>query len=388
MRIAGGSLVVLLVVSGSCGDADPAPIQDTSGASEADSTANATAASTAADTAATSSTPPASTSVADTTAAAGDTAAGSTAAPADSSSGAGSSSGGSTDTGKMPVGEPNGIHFVAFGDTGEGNEAQQLVANAAEQVCDERGCELALLLGDNFYDTGVTSVTDTQFTDKFETVYEGFDIPFYIVLGNHDYGTLANDWARGEFQIQYTSYSDKWVMPDFWYTFSSDSGGTQFFAFDTARMMWGHDVDVQRNWLEGEMQASTADWKIAFAHHPYLSNGQHGNAGTYEGIPGIPFLSGVEIQEYIDDFICGQAQIYISGHDHNRQVFDPVCGTYFFVSGASAKTSGFEYHQDNPTQWDDDTREGFLWVGIEGTELTSAFYDLDGNLDHEMSFEL
>lgn len=300
-----------------------------------------------------------------------------------------SSGDGSDTTGAPSTGEPGTVRFLGFGDQGEGNEAQQMVANAAEVVCAERGCDFALLLGDNFYDTGVTSGMDQQFVDKFETPYEGLDMPFYVVLGNHDYGQLANDWMRGNYQIEYTQYSDKWVMPHFWYTFSSESGGTQFFLFDTARMMWNHDVGDQREWMTNELAASTAPWKIAVAHHPYLSNGRHGNAGSYEGIPGLPIVSGMEVKEFIDDFVCGQAQVYISGHDHNRQMFDPVCGTYFFVSGASSKTSDFEFRDDNrTTRWGDDTREGFLWMQITGEEMTAAFYDFDGNLDHELTATL
>lgn len=320
--------------------------------------------------------------------------------PGTGNQGSGNASGGSTaavdssgegegegSSGGEVVGEP-GVRFVAFGDQGEGNEAQQLVANAAEVVCEERGCDFALLLGDNIYDVGVTSEMDQQFIDKFETIYEGLDMRFYVVLGNHDYGQLANDWIRGNYQVEYTQFSDKWYLPHYWYTFSSESGATQFFAFDTARMMWNHDVGDQREWLANELLASTAQWKIAFAHHPYISNGEHGNAGNYEGFGWLPFLNGEHVQEVIEDIVCGQAQVYISGHDHNRQVFDPVCGTHFFVSGASSKVEDFVFREDNPTQWGDDTREGFLWVEVEGTDLVAAFYDLDGNLDHEMSASL
>lgn len=298
------------------------------------------------------------------------------------------SSAGSESSGGEPMGEPGVVRFVAFGDQGEGNEAQFMVGAAAEVVCADRGCDFALLLGDNFYDEGVTSAMDQQFIDKFEAPYEGLDMRFYVVLGNHDYGTLANDWARGNYQVEYTQFSEKWYLPHFWYTFSSESGGTQFFMFDTARMMWNHDVGDQRQWLAAEMLASTAPWKIAVAHHPYISNGDHGNAGNYEGLDFLPFINGEEVKNVIDDFVCGQAQVYISGHDHNRQVFDPVCGTYFFVSGASAKTDAFVFRDENPTQWGDDTREGFLWVEIAGTDMTAAFYDLDGNLDHEMTASL
>jgi tartrate-resistant acid phosphatase type 5 len=295
---------------------------------------------------------------------------------------------GGSGSGGDPGGEPGVVRFVAFGDSGEGNEAQQLVANAAEVVCADRGCDFALLLGDNFYNTGVTSTMDQQFIDKFETIYDGLDMRFYVVLGNHDYGTLANDWARGTYQVEYTQQSDKWYLPHYWYTFSSESGATQFFAFDTARMMWNHDVDEQRQWLASELVGSSAAWKVAFAHHPYISNGLHGNAGNYQGFSWLPFVSGAEVKGVFEDLICGQAHIYISGHDHNRQVFDPVCGTYFLVTGASSKTEDFVFREENPTQWGDDTREGFLWVEIQGPDLIAAFYDLDGNLDHELTASL
>ncbi len=321
--------------------------------------------------------------------------------PAGSSQGSGSQDGGSEpvttapgssgapdSTGGEPIGEPGVVRFVAFGDQGEGNEAQQMVANAAEIVCADRGCDFALLLGDNFYDVGVTSEADPQFADKFETIYEGLDMQFYVVLGNHDYGQLGNEWVRGDYQVGYTQLSDKWYLPHYWYTFSSESGATQFFAFDTQRMMWNHDVDEQRQWLANELLGSTAAWKIAFAHHPYISSGHHGNAGNYEGLSWLPFVNGEHVKEVMEDFICDHAQIYISGHDHDREVFDPVCGTHFFISGASSKVEDFEFREDNPIQWGDDTREGFLWMEVQGIDVTAAFYDLDGNLDHEMTASL
>ena len=280
------------------------------------------------------------------------------------------------------------LRFIALGDSGEGNENQLAVARAAEIVCAERGCDFAMLLGDNFYDVGVSSVQDVQFVDKFETVYDGLDMPFYIVLGNHDYGPLALDWPLGDYQVDYGKVNDKWVMPDFWYTFTSSSGSTQFFAMDTPRIMFNHQLEEQRAWMKDEVAASSAPWKIGFAHHPYLSNGQHGNAGNYEGLQSLTIVNGTYVKRFVDDLVCGKVQVYISGHDHNRQVFDPVCGTYFLVSGAASKTTGFVNRDDNPPSWGDDQRPGFVWAEIEDDVFTAAFYDLDANLDHEMSFTL
>lgn len=362
----GGIAGALAVVLASCGEPSPLPDQEGSGSADSGSTADDAAGSESGSTQGSAS--------------AGQTGSGATASSVDSS-------GGSDTTGET-MGEPGVVRFAAFGDQGEGNDAQFMVAAAAEVVCADRGCDFSLLLGDNFYDSGVTSAMDQQFIDKFEAPYEGLDMPFYVVLGNHDYGLLANDWDRGNYQVEYTNYSEKWVLPYFWYTFSSDSGATQFFMFDTARMMWNHDVDDQRQWLANELLASPAAWKIAVAHHPYISNGKHGNAGNFDGLGWLPFSSGKEVKDVIEDLVCGQAHVYISGHDHNRQVFDPVCGTYFLVAGASSKTEDFVFREDNPTAWGDDTREGFLWVQIAGEELTAAFYDLDGNLDHELTVGL
>lgn len=290
------------------------------------------------------------------------------------------------DTGSPGKGESGVVRFLAFGDTGEGNEAQQMVANAAEIVCADQGCDFAMLLGDNFYDTGVTSVDDPQFATKFEQIYDGLDIPFYVILGNHDYGALANDWDRGQYQVDYALVNPKWVMPHFWYTFSSRSGDTQFFAMDTQRIMFDYETDVQAAWLDEQLAASTASWKIGMAHHPYISNGSHGNAGNYEGLSALPVIAGAVIKDFVDARVCGTMDVYFSGHDHNRQAFDPVCGTYFIVSGASAKVSDFEFRDENPTEWGDDQREGFVWAEITGNDFTAQFYDLDGNLDHEQSF--
>jgi hypothetical protein len=340
-----------------------------------DSGTDASSSSTASAAAETSVTPPATSATTD----AGGS--GTTAPPADSSGGDGSSSGGPSSDGESGV-----VRFIALGDSGEGNDAQQFVANAAEVVCEADGCDFALLLGDNFYDTGVTAVDDPQFITKFEQIYSQLGIPFYVVLGNHDYGTLSNDWPRGQYQVDYSNVNPNWILPDFWYSFSSPSGDTQFFAMDTQRMMWDHQTDEQWAWYDEQMAASTASWKVVVAHHPYISNGQHGNAGNFEGLPLLDFVSGAVVKDFVDTRVCGQADVYFSGHDHNRQAFDPVCGTYFIVSGAAAKVSDFVYRDDNPTQWGNDQAEGFVWVEITGQDFTARFYDFTGALDYEQSF--
>ncbi len=282
----------------------------------------------------------------------------------------------------MP-GDP--VRFVVLGDGGEGNDNQYMVAAEVEQVCAMRGgCDFALYLGDNFYDDGVDSVDDSQFTTKFELPYADLDFPFYVVLGNHDYGLMSWDWEKADFEIEYTEYSDKWVMPSIYYNFVV--GDVEFVALDTTRLMWDLNTEQQAFWLKGKTIDSETKWRVAFGHHPYVSDGAHGNAGNYEGIPWPPQISGTDVKDFFDEGICGQFDIYFSGHDHNRQWHEAQCGVEFVVSGAAAKTTDFKFRDDNKVYWGDDQMPGFLWVEIDGDTLSGAFYDREGNLDFERSF--
>lgn len=107
---------------------------------------------------------------------------------------------------------------------------------------------------------------------------------------------------------------------------------------------------------------SQATWRIAFGHHPYLSNGRHGNAGNDEGLLFVPVANGDGVETFMEDHVCGHIDLYLCGHDHNRHWLDPTCGTEFIVSGAAAKTTDLENRDGNPTIWEDDQSEGFAWV--------------------------
>jgi tartrate-resistant acid phosphatase type 5 len=281
-------------------------------------------------------------------------------------------------------GDPNAVlRFVALGDAGEGNPSQFAVAAAIEAVCsDKGGCEFALYLGDNFYDDGVSSVDDDQFNSKFELPYADLDMPFWIVMGNHDYGALSFAWEKLAYEVEYTNYSDKWTLPDKWYSLQ-DYPNVDFFMMDTTRLMWNHETGAQQAWLDDQIEASNKQWKIALAHHPYYSNGEHGNAGGYEGFPFPPQLAGTTVKEVMDESLCDKVDLYLCGHDHNRQWHQQTCGgpertTHFIVSGAGSKTSGFAYHEDNPVHWENDTIPGFLYVELTLDTIHTEFYDENG----------
>lgn len=291
------------------------------------------------------------------------------------------------DEAEPPLPDGNVVRFIAMGDAGEGNDAQYSVGYAIEQVCVQRGCSFVLYLGDNFYDTGVDSVSDEQFTEKFEMPYADVDLPFHIALGNHDYGLLGNQWEKAQYQIDYSAASDKWSLPSTFYRFTE--GHVTFVGLDTAALFWNEGTGEQRDFLRDTLATTESDWVIGFGHHPYVSNGAHGNAGNYEGLGIIPIVDGQIIKNFFDDEICGKVAVYFSGHDHNRQWHPRRCGTDFIVSGAASKTTDFDHRDNNPqVYFEDDSREGFAWVEIDENQMTVAFYDLDANLDYERTLTL
>ena len=292
--------------------------------------------------------------------------------------GSGGAAAGGAGTGGSGGGEPAPVvRFVAIGDAGKANQGQLDVANAIAAKCALSGCDFVQLLGDNIYDSGVESANDRRFQLQFEQPYASVDLPFFVVLGNHDYGGDGAGWEfeKGQYQVDYTQISSKWTLPAKYYHHSLEH--VEFFGFDTNMAMY-LQADDQAADFPGWIAASTATWKIAFAHHPYLSNGPHGNAGEYEGLPFVPITNGAGVKELADDVICGNVDLYISGHDHSLQWLQDTCaGTELIVSGAGASST--ELDGDNPTHFES-LSLGFLYVRIEGNTLAGEFYDTSGGL--------
>jgi hypothetical protein len=288
----------------------------------------------------------------------------------------GSSTGGSGGVGTGGSSAGGTVRFAALGDQGKGNQGQKDVATALAAKCAQDGCDFVQLLGDNIYDSGVDSTADPQWQDKFELPYAAINVPFWVVLGNHDYGGggTGNEFGKAQNEIDYTQVSTKWKLPAAYYTRTEKH--VDFFGLDTNMAMY-HQADQQEQDVGAWIAASNNTWKIAMGHHPYLSNGPHGNAGEYEGLPFVPIVNGAGVKDLMDAIICGQVDVYLSGHDHSLQWLVPTCGgtTELIVSGAGAATT--ELPGNNQTHFQS-LSLGFLYVVIQDNVLTGEFIDPTG----------
>ncbi len=315
----------------------------------------------------------------------GSTTNGTTTSGAGVTTGAGGSGAGGGGTGGAGAGgAPPSVRFVAIGDTGKGNQGQVDVANAIAAKCAADGCDFVQLLGDNIYDSGVDSTSDTQWQTKFEVPYANVDLPFWVVLGNHDYGGngAGTDFGKGQNEIDYTNVSSKWNLPAAYYR--RTVGHVEFFALDTNMAMF-HQADQQATAVQGWIAASTATWKIGLGHHPYLSNGPHGNAGEYDGLEFVPITNGAGVKNLLEDTVCGTTDLYLSGHDHSRQYLVGTCtGAELIVSGAGASTT--ELPGSEPA-WFQSVELGFLYVAIVGDTLTAEFIDTNGVVNYSRTIQ-
>jgi tartrate-resistant acid phosphatase type 5 len=234
---------------------------------------------------------------------------------------------------------PDSLTFLVVGDWGRnGASHQRAVAAQMETAAAETGSRFTVSVGDNFYEDGVISTTDPLWQSSFEQVYTGVHLqtPWYVALGNHDYGGIP------QAQIDYSAISPRWHMPARYFKVSGDSLGRpdlDLFIIDTSPLMAdlanreegraaanvrSQDTDAQLAWLDHELSASNARWKLVIGHHTVFSGGStHGT--TPEMIKRVlPIL-----QKH-------RVPAYINGHDHDLQHIERD-GITFVCTGAGSE---------------------------------------------------
>ncbi|MGW4632088.1 metallophosphoesterase [Nocardia sp. NPDC004415] len=289
---------------------------------------------------------------------------------------------------KFPAPTGGQVRVLVTGDAGTGTRTQWAVADAARAFHAREPFSLAVGLGDNIYESGPDGPDDIQFATKFEDPNTGLDFPWAMVLGNHDTSAVFpgdGGWlARGNHEVAYHARSPRWWMPSRYYSVRvpEQNPVVEFFVLDINPLAayipplldpyWSVDgpyMNAQRAWLDGALADSPATWKIACTHQPYLSNGPHGDAGNYEGLPIEP-LNGVHAKRFFEDHVLGKVSFLLSGHDHTLQVLEPTPaskGTRQIVSGAAAKTSGGHGSASGPAHpalFDTHSELGFMVMDL------------------------
>jgi hypothetical protein len=201
------------------------------------------------------------------------------------------------------------VVVVVLGDGGTGSSAQFEVGRRMASVCAARGCDLALLLGDNFYERGVrpprNGVWDEAFIRKFEAPYEQLGVQFWAVAGNHD-------WHGGrdsvDTEIAYSARSSRWRMPAYDYAVPALPPWLDIYALDTVVLLSG--VDIGQRQRARVALCDAPGWRVLAGHHPIYSSGHHAgpggeNAAAREAL--LPLIEECDVD------------VYLAGHEHHQE---------------------------------------------------------------------
>jgi tartrate-resistant acid phosphatase type 5 len=246
-----------------------------------------------------------------------------------------------------PAGLP--IRVLAFGDFGDGSDAQKRVAGAMLRYHEGHAFDFAITLGDNFYPRGMDSPSDPRWETWWSALYDPLKIQFYAAFGNHDWNQPNGPAA----EILFSQRSPSWRMPAAYYTF--EAGPVQFFALDTDIIS-----EAQVRWLIDELDKSRATWKVVYGHHPIYSEGQHEDNNDKIG----------QLLPVLKD----RADVYLAGHDHDMQHLKPEGRLHFFVAGTGGKLRTIE---PGPRSLFAKGANGFAVLEADASTLTVTFVEVD-----------
>lgn len=267
------------------------------------------------------------------------------------------------------------VSFIVIGDWGqEGSKFQKVVANQMDIQAIKFNTQFIITTGDNFYPEGVKDVDDPHWQKSFNNIYngKGHQVPWYPVLGNHDYG------ANPQAQVEFSKKDKRWKMPSRYYHVNKslgDSLNALFVFTDTSPFLRGYhrrdrgdirmqDTAAQLKWMKNLLSTSNDKWKIVIGHHPIYSAGSHGRTITLLNL-------------FKPAFLQNKVDFFISGHDHSLQYLkvknQPI--HYLVSGGGSSNTSiykrGFNVFAKSTT--------GFLVMTLYATKARFYFIDQDGN---------
>ncbi|GLI62857.1 Purple acid phosphatase [Volvox africanus] len=318
--------------------------------------------------------------------------------------------------------------FYVIGDWGRaGSEDQQKAARLMSDVSQCMPPKFVISTGDNFYPSGLSSPADPQFQQSFTSVYSapGLQVPWYAVMGNHDYGDSADDATLTSCLSAPTSEKQcegKCCISPFWQTVpelaardgrwnatlgnvvtrtfllgaassASGSGGTLDILFvDTVPMIYQYESRRWASFLYGfknqsahveDIKASLvrqlntslaggSKWRLVVGHHPVRSYGSHCSQPDPNDCMDMAFLR-PWLREY-------RVAAYLNGHEHDQQLIksdtDPV---YYVTSGAGSETRAGEFDNLDSDERSKDAlflsdKQGFLAVVFSGASMKLHFY--------------
>ena len=227
------------------------------------------------------------------------------------------------------------LSFISYGDWGARNDNQKLVADSIAKYTDIYNSSFNLVLGDNFYEEGVTSTNDKLWETNYKKVYKNNN-PWYVILGNHDY------YGNVSAQIAYTGMDDRWNMPSNNYVIVRDNlkiimvdtqildPGCSDVTADTISKTNKYNPNSKEKiykWLTNEL-ISSEQIKIVVGHAGIYSAGEHGNCNELT----------TKLFPLLDSY---NVALYLHGHSHMLE-YNRRNSVNMFGCGSASKLAKYD----------------------------------------------
>ncbi len=240
----------------------------------------------------------------------------------------------------LPDVEP--LRFIVAGDTGMSSSIRSGMLEV-HRLAPVHGI---ILVGDNFYECGVTSVDDKVW-ERVLTNFSVVGVPIYPVLGNHDYGNPDID-RDGKVlrecpdsdpgaQVSVTGTLAEWHFPARNYLLRGPF--LEIVMFDTLPLAnkllqsyRGSETSVEsRASLTKALGNLSAPWKVLAGHDAVVSSGIHG-VSKHRAQRGL--------RELIPIFQKFKVDAYLAGHDHHLELLGDLSrkdrNPLYLISGAGS----------------------------------------------------
>jgi tartrate-resistant acid phosphatase type 5 len=177
--------------------------------------------------------------------------------------------------------------------------------------------KFTVLLGDNFYDSGVSSLDDPLW--GLFTHIQGTAPVFYAVLGNHDYVSPV------DVQSAYSYINPKWQMPArYFYRIMDLGNGVMLCAiFLDSYFLEKYQINWLRMALRSPDCQNQNSYRFVFTHYPIHT------VGLFVKDDRVKALRN-EIKPLLEEY---RVHALVSGHEHEMSVFHQN-GIQYIISGS------------------------------------------------------
>ncbi|HWQ53467.1 MAG TPA: metallophosphoesterase [Bryobacteraceae bacterium] len=259
--------------------------------------------------------------------------------------------------------------FLALGDSGAGNDAQQAIAR---RMIDSENPAFVLHTGDLSQESGTLDQLNATYFGVYRDLMSR--TPFFPTPGNHDYYT---DSGAPYLSSQSPPPADA-PPPDQGRYYSFNWGSAHFISLNSNLLeVPGPAADRMLAWLERDLQRQTRFWRVVYLHHPPYPTGHH------TGDP-VSTLVRERIVPILEKY---NVQLVLSGHEHSYQRTHPVrngvpvngdAGTVYVITGGG----GAALHSINPTAITAVAQSAhhYLRCDVRGANLTVTAIGAEGDV--------